>query len=182
MWEDYCQSIPLPILSVITEAIYRPALAEGSTTSAALNATTFPEESVMAGAVSPAMASRTTTSDDELKIKLMQWYERRIKETVLKGRNIPSAGAGMAMGLARARAIRDARAKIENCMFAVGEDDELVEKECIGKKSTGDEQNYRIEGKTEKEKLLSDCGVERWKEIINGDERYLYCKIKILIH
>jgi hypothetical protein len=88
----------------------------------------------------------------------------------------------MAIGLARARAIRDATTKIENCMFAVGEDDELVEKECIGKKSTGDEQNNRIEGKTEKEKLLSDCGVERWREIINGDERYLYCKIKILIH
>jgi hypothetical protein len=81
MWEDYCQSIPLPILSVITQAIYRPASAKGSLTSAVSNETTFPEESVMAGAVSPAMASRTTTSDDELKIKLMQWYERRIKET-----------------------------------------------------------------------------------------------------
>lgn len=39
----------------------------------------------MAGAESPAMASRTATSDEELKIKLIQWYERRIKETSLGG-------------------------------------------------------------------------------------------------
>jgi hypothetical protein len=35
-----------------------------------------------------------------------------------------------------------------------GEDGELVEKECIGKKSTGDEQNNRIERKTEKRTFI----------------------------
>jgi hypothetical protein len=68
IWEDYCQSIPLPILSVITEGIYWSALAKGSTTFAVSNGMTVPEESVMAGFESPAMASRTTTSDEELKL------------------------------------------------------------------------------------------------------------------
>jgi hypothetical protein len=36
--------------------------------------------------------------------------------------DIPSAGAGMAIGLARARAIRDARVKMVNCMIAICED------------------------------------------------------------
>ena len=41
-------------------------------------------------------------------------------ETYLcRKKDIPLAGADMAMGLARARAMRDARAKMENCMIAV---------------------------------------------------------------
>ena len=37
-------------------------------------------------------------------------------------KDIPSAGAGMAIGLAIARAMRDARAKMVNCMIAVFEE------------------------------------------------------------
>jgi hypothetical protein len=130
---------PLPPTPIVVEGVYWPALAKGSTTSAELKATTSPVDVVMAGSESE-MAPRTAISNALVRSAL-QLYESWFEETCLSRRkDIPSAGAGMAIGLANARAMRDARAKMENCMIAIFEDQiEMVEKECIGKKSTGDE-------------------------------------------
>ena len=145
----------LPPTPIAVEGVYWPALAKGSTTSAGLKGTTSPVDVVMAGSESPAMASRTAISNALVR-SVLQLYESWFEETCLSRRkDIPSAGAGMAIGLASARAMRDARAKMENCMIAIFEDQiELVEKECIGKKSTGDEQNNRIERRTEKRTFI----------------------------
>jgi hypothetical protein len=62
----------------------------------------------------------------------------------------------MAIGLARARATRDANAKIVNCMIAILKIRKLnwPKRSVLVKMSTGDELNMRIERKTERRKLL----------------------------
>lgn len=44
-----------------------------------------------------------------------------VHDSYSKKAGLPSAGAGMVIGLARASAMRDANAKIVNCMIAVFE-------------------------------------------------------------
>jgi len=130
--------------SIIEENVYWPALAMGSTTLVVLKGTTSPAEVVMAGSESPAMASRTAISSNRvrnargdisvgrktylLQEPTWQWGSQEQEQWGMQGRRWRTAW------------LRCSR-----------NEDKLAEKECIGKESTCDELNDRIERKTEKE-------------------------------